>query len=460
MAKVDPSIAQHRLTELESSDAHPKTVERLRQMVLEGSDFECYKVNAFRLADELAVTPAETLRALLFATRVGLFDLNWDIHCPSCLGIPEYHRHLMGLENSAHCDLCRVDWELSFDEQVEVTFTVNPEVRSIDYQDWGERDFDGKREWWRDVLNREERMPDAFGGIAAGATEVYDLNLREGMSYTYHMPTRQWRSGLIRVEGEPSSDVSEATLRADDEGRFSEAELVLPPGPAKLTVHYDTTVECGFILAPIEPRKNWVSASFLTTQQDFRDLFEGQFLAPDTSFAIRSLTLMFTDIKDSTAMYEELGDGKAYAVVQDHFRVMNELIRAHHGGVVKTIGDAVMAAFPKAVDGVRAACCIQGALASSDGPAKSVVVKIGLHRGPTIAVTSNRSVDYFGRTVNIAARVQGAARAGEVLMTSTFRHDPTVAAELEARSQNVDRRVAQFKGIAEATEVFVVTSSS
>jgi adenylate cyclase len=460
VAQADPSNMQDRLDDLESSNAHPDVVERLRQLLLEGSDFDCYKINAFRLAEELGLAPAEALRALLFATRIGLFDLNFDIHCPSCEGLPEYHRHLMGLQNRAHCQLCRVDWELSFDDQVEVTFTVNPEVRTIDYQDWADRDQEGKFAWWSDVLEREGRMPDALQGIAPGATEVIDLNLQAHKRYTYHMPTRLERAGLIRVEGQPTSEVSEAALRADDDGRFSAAELVLPPGPARLSVHYDTTVPCGFILAPVEAKKNWVSAAFLTTQQDFRDLFEGEFLAPDASFAIRSLTLMFTDIKDSTAMYEDLGDGRAYAVVQDHFRVINELIRRDGGGVVKTIGDAVMAAFPRAADGVRAACDIQQALACSDGPASDVVVKVGLHRGPTIAVTSNRSVDYFGRTVNIAARVQGAAGAGEVLMTRALHDDPAVAAELEARGLQIERQMAEFKGIAEAAEVFVISPRS
>ncbi len=159
-------------------------VERLRQLLLEGSDFDCYKINAFRLAQELGLAPAEALRALLFATRIGLFDLNFDIHCPSCGGLPEYHRHLMGLQNRAHCQLCRVDWELSFDDQVEVTFTVNPEVRTIDYQDWADRDQEGKFAWWSDVLIREGRMPDALQGIAPGATEVIDLNLQAHKRYT------------------------------------------------------------------------------------------------------------------------------------------------------------------------------------------------------------------------------------------------------------------------------------
>src|SRR5687768_15671829 len=104
------ATARERLDELAGSTAHPAMVAHLRALLDGGRDVDCYKVNAFRIAEELGLPRPDAVRALLFATRLGLFDLHWDVHCPSCQGVPEYHRHLMALQTRAHCELCEIDW--------------------------------------------------------------------------------------------------------------------------------------------------------------------------------------------------------------------------------------------------------------------------------------------------------------------------------------------------------------
>jgi class 3 adenylate cyclase len=205
---------------------------------------------------------------------------------------------------------------------------------------------------------------------------------------------------------------------------------------------------------------HWVSAAFVTSQQDFRDLFAGEFLSPNASFAVRSLTFVFTDITGSTQMYEALGDARAYAIVQEHFRLMTEIIREEQGGIVKTIGDAVMAVFPVNVDAVRAALRIQRAFAASGDPLNDVRVKIGIHRGPAIAVTSNRAVDYFGRTVNVAARAEGKARPREVLVSEAVLDDPAVTALLSAEEVATSRFSVELKGVAQPLTVASLTPTS
>jgi class 3 adenylate cyclase len=355
--------ATAKLTELRGSNASPVVVDRLTAMLSDGSDLDCYKINAFRLAAELAAPRADVVRALLAATRLGLFDLNWDIHCPSCRGVPEFHHHLAGIRERGHCAHCAIDWQLDIEEQVEVTFTANPDARRIDFSAFAMQP--GKMDWYFELLDREGRKPPVAGAPA-------------------------------------------------DAG----------------------------------PTKHWVSATYITSQQDFRDLFAGEFLSPDASFAVQSVTLLFSDVKGSTDMYETLGDARAYAIVQKHFAFMTEIIRRHEGGVVKTIGDAVMATFPQNADGVRAACEIQEALAGTGDPLRDVEVKIGLHRGPAIVVTSNRNVDYFGRTVNIAARTQSQANAREVLLTDAVISDPAVTTYLAGRALVPRVFEANVKGVA------------
>ena len=117
--------------ELKKSGCDKAVRGKIEDLLHNGKDFDLYKVNAFRIAHELKIHRTTALRGFLFATRIGLFDLNWDIYCPSCLGLPEYYRHMMGLKKRGHCALCEIDWELDFEKQVEVTFTVNPAVRKI-----------------------------------------------------------------------------------------------------------------------------------------------------------------------------------------------------------------------------------------------------------------------------------------------------------------------------------------
>jgi class 3 adenylate cyclase len=157
----------------------------------------------------------------------------------------------------------------------------------------------------------------------------------------------------------------------------------------------------------------------LLTNQTFRRLFRAERVQSSEGIGVRDLTVLFTDLKGSTAMYERIGDLRAFALVQQHFQHLGEVIQEHGGAIVKTIGDAVMAAFQRPVDAVRAAKAMQARIEQfNDGHGRrEIVLKIGIHRGPSIAVTLNDNLDYFGQTVNVAARVQGVAEADEICVS-------------------------------------------
>lgn len=424
----------HRFDALRSSAAHPAVVAWLHDTATTAADFDCYQINPFHVAELTGVSRLDAVRSFLFATRLGVTDLTWDIHCPSCTGQPEYHRHLMQLAERAHCPLCDLRWDLSIEDQLAVSFTVNPDVRRIDLESFCERTWPASRERLMARLARDGRFPALSAPIARGQTLTGPPGMVTIGDYDVEAPGHPEGRVTLVVAGEPTDDVQDLTLHIDEHGKVHPGALTLRPGPARLVVTSDyPRPEWGVSVRPRRPPRNWVSAAYVTSLQDFRDLFAGEYLAPDRSFAVRSTTLMFTDIKGSTALYEQLGDARAYDLVQRHFQVMAEVIRQREGGIIKTIGDAVMAAFPVNRDGALAALEIQQAFARVDAPLDAITVKIGVHRGPTIAVTSNRALDYFGRTVNLAARLQGASRPGEVLLSEAVLDDPEVRAALEAR---------------------------
>jgi class 3 adenylate cyclase len=139
--------------------------------------------------------------------------------------------------------------------------------------------------------------------------------------------------------------------------------------------------------------------------------------------------LLFTDLKGSTAMYERLGDLNAYALLREHFALLGAIVQEHSGAIVKTIGDAVMAVFSRPTDAVSAALHILGEIehynANHGDP--SIILKLGAHCGPSIAVTLNDNLDYFGQTVNVAARVQSLAEAGEICISEALNAAPGVS---------------------------------
>ena len=181
----------------------------------------------------------------------------------------------------------------------------------------------------------------------------------------------------------------------------------------------------------------------------FHERFTDEVLSTEESLEIRNVVFLFTDIKGSTALYEQLGDAKAYNLVREHFKVLFEAVEAHHGIVVKTIGDAVMASFRLPSDALRAALAVHGSIDALKVPGtdEAVVVKMGVHAGPAIAVTLNDRFDYFGQTVNRAARIQGLAKNQEIYFSDEVFRDAQSRRELAARKAAVRRWKTQLKGI-------------
>jgi class 3 adenylate cyclase len=131
-------------------------------------------------------------------------------------------------------------------------------------------------------------------------------------------------------------------------------------------------------------------------------------------------------------------------------------IAAHGGGVVKTIGDAVMAVFPSPEQGVRAALDIQKNIAqwNETDVADEIVIKIGLHHGAAIAVNSNDRLDYFGRSVNIAARIEGASLGGDFVLSGPCYARPEVQRILAENAVEIQHFEARLKGIEDVVTLY------
>ena len=199
----------------------------------------------------------------------------------------------------------------------------------------------------------------------------------------------------------------------------------------------------------------FLTAKMLLNHQTFREIYKIQQLDPELRLSIGNQTVMFTDLKGSTAMYEQTGDYQAYALVQRHFDLLTDCTRRHAGSVVKTIGDAIMATFSNPIDGFCAALEMIQTIEELNQPGTEVRLglKVGLHSGPVLAVNANERLDFFGQTVNLAARVQGLAEAGEIWLTESA-FSPSTHDVLNDAGYLADPQSAFLKGISQATSVW------
>lgn len=138
-----------------------------------------------------------------------------------------------------------------------------------------------------------------------------------------------------------------------------------------------------------------------------------------------TVTIMFTDIEDSTGTTERLGDVRAQAWLREHNAIVRAQIKEHQGFEVKSMGDGFMVAFPSARRALNCAVAIQRACSAysethRDAPIR---VSIGAHTGEAIKETG----DFYGKTVIVASRIGARARGGEILVSATLR-DLTVSA--------------------------------
>ena len=199
------------------------------------------------------------------------------------------------------------------------------------------------------------------------------------------------------------------------------------PGPVRLSIDNRTEgriLPGVFVAGPalealLGGRRPFLSAKRLLTNQTFRDLYRTDTLSVEQRLKVTSSTFLFTDLKGSTELYERVGDLVAYDLVRAHFQVLNEIVASESGAVVKTIGDAVMATFPEPHQAISAALRMREQMhaLSEERGTEDLILKIGIHEGPCLAVYLNDRQDYFGQTVNIASRVQELATDDSIFAT-------------------------------------------
>ena len=418
-----------------------KMVSEIRSFILSAEDAQLYHINPYRFAAHRKVDRTGALRAFLHLTKGGLFNLFWNIHCPACKGVTQHSNSLLTLKHADKCPVCSTVFDAGFDKSIEVSFGVKPSIiKPADVDDFAK------------VVAGFDLEPGINIELDRGESHYLKTDLKEG-NYFIFISGEQKALNLVVVPGK-STETQKITFEYKDNLPLLTI-AVAKEGPAEIVIVNKERGKKVMTFARLGPQR-WPSAAVVSSLQDFRDLFSSEMLSLNETFSIENLGFLFTDLKGSTELYERLGDAQAFALVKEHFYIMERLVREHSGGIVKTIGDAVMAVFTNPSDALRTAVEMIEAFDDLETAKKlknSIIVKVGIHHGPCIAVTLNERIDYFGTTVNIAARVQGLSDGRDVMASGAIFNESNAAELLREKGWANEPFTTSLKGLKASYQV-------
>ncbi|WP_426434111.1 adenylate/guanylate cyclase domain-containing protein [Bradyrhizobium genosp. P] len=449
-------------------------VEMLERMVLKAPDHALNRMNALDLAAKAGIDEERVIAGLLHAVGLGMLEMTWSVMCPSCAGVLSANKTLKTLTSTQYsCGFCAAGYETTLDNLVEVTFTVSPRLRKIaahspdrlsvaDYY---------RQVFWSSAINLPDDLEKVLREVTLetvdlppGERAILSMQVPEGTLIVFDPVTHA--AQFLDVKGE------EASQRQNLSVTFNKAQLpvetvILRPGPLRLTLENrtdDRVLPAVWVASQalddlLTRRKPILTAKRLLTNQTFRDLYRTDTLAFGQRLKILSLTFLFSDLKDSTALYDRVGDLVAFDLVNEHFRLLQEIIASERGAIVKTIGDAVMATFETPDRAIAAAIRMREAMSDlgAERQHQSLRLKMGIHEGSCLAVTLNGQQDYFGQTVNVASRVQGLAASRSIVVTESVVENSETRILLEAHGLTPTRRTVALSGIADKVSVYEIS---
>ena len=444
----------------QSSD--PDCAAAIERSVRDAPDRELCRVNVLAFAAVNGLDEERTIAAYLHAARLGLFELSWNVLCPGCGGVLDAGTTLKNVNRDEYdCGLCASGYKPTLDEMVEVTFTVSPRVRRIaahNPDDLPEVEY-YRQIFWSSGVDLPETLDESLAEFTVDSIELPPgekavLSVQLPAEFVIAFDPVTHGTQFIDVKGEPTRERQALTMVFNNV-KAPVGTIDMRPGPLRLSLENRTDRR---VLPAL-----WVAAEPLhrllgLTNQTFRDIYRTDTLDVDQRLKITSLTFLFTDLKGSTALYERVGDLVAYDLVRQHFHILYEVVAAETGAVVKTIGDAVMATFQTPDRALAAALRMREEMTRINAERKNedLLLKIGIHEGPCLAVTLNNSQDYFGQTVNMAARVQGLASSRAIFVTKSVVEDEKSAKILETSGSHPMMQRAALRGIADETTVYEI----
>ena len=393
----------------------PMIIERVGDFLELAPSQEVARIRPLALARRLGVDADAVVNACFRGAADGVLMLLWDILCPVCRIPSQVMDTLRALQDHGHCESCRLDFELDFANSVELIFRVHPEIRETDVATY--------------CAGSPAHSPHvaAQARVAAGERIVLDLALETG-SYRLRGPQLPYAIDF-RVEPGVSAKRWDLDLKR---GPNADLPKTLRAGVQVLALANTHDREILVRVERMAPRDDALTAARASSLALFRELFPGEVLSPGQLISLDTVTLLVTDVDHAGDLYTDLGDARAFAILLEQFRLIDAVVRAQGGALIKTIHEGTVSAFADPAAAVRAALELSGVVAIGE-KTRDLALQVGVHRGAAMVATLNDHLDYFGTTVSLATHLPKLARAGQILLTRPVASDPRVAAMLNER---------------------------
>ena len=499
--KVNESALEEDLAKVEGvRNWSPRVISKLENSIRSADDEELFRVNPLEWAQGKNVDDHEAIDLFLHATKAGLFYMDWNVICPCCGKITQSLRDLHSMQAQINCTVCFRNDQATLDDYVQITFTLSQSIRSLRYhhpetlslEDYcfkylferGVRIGEGGTLTLADFLGQITKH---FSTFSPGEKITVEAEVGQGILFCDDLFSQKGFAFL--ADDTPTTEVQTVAIKLTEAGFEVPLPQIMPgelhiahkfmkgtfyplhPGKVILELEQASASQAALFVwgALIEQIRTFPDVGFvpsltakrLFANQTFHDLFHDEVFRDSEGFGVKDVTILFTDLKSSTQLYQQIGDLNAFALVREHYGVLNKAICNQHGAVVKTIGDAIMATFSQPVEAVGAGLEMLKELRKLNQASQrgDLILKIGIHRGAAISVTLNDSIDYFGQTVNIASRVQGSAGGEEIYLTEGIFCSAGVQDLLRDQHCQTEPVQVQLKGIEEQVKIYKVTSA-
>jgi class 3 adenylate cyclase len=484
----------------------PRVISKLENSIRTADDEDLFRLNPLQWGSQKGVDEHEAVDLFLHGAKAGLFYMEWNVVCKCCGKIMQSLRDLHGLHSHDSCNVCFRKDRATLDDYVQITFTLSPSIRALRFhqpetlslEEYCFKYLFEPSARSAGILTLSDVMQlfkKHFSTFSPGEKILVETEAAPG--FLSCVDVFHQRSFGLLATGEPTTETREITVTLTDSG-FEVPLPAIKPGefqigpvayagalyqirPGKIVMKFehraaaktalmvvyfpsfglpaDIQMPAGAEIVNIQFSSPRLTAKRLFACQTFHDLFRAEVFQESEGFEVKDVTILFTDLKSSTQLYQKIGDLNAYAMVREHYGVLNKAVLNQHGAVVKTIGDAIMATFLQPVDAVGAGLEMLKELQrlNQGSHRGDLILKIGVHRGAAISVTLNERIDYFGQTVNIASRVQNSAGGDEIYLTEEIYSSPGVPELLQKNGCKAESILTQLKGIDEQVKVYKVT---
>lgn len=437
--RTPTAAAQARAARFAAAPVDPVVRRRIAELLHGQPDEQLVAIKPFDLARVWRAEPREVVRGLLHATRAGLFDLEWQVNCPVCRVGAEAVPRLDQLGHRLHCAECDVSYDVDFADHVEATFTVNPAIRPVQREV-----FCASSPAWR---------PHVHGYVAVPGRTTRDVGpLPEGELVVRARGTAR----QLRVAGPARAADPRVAARITD-GAIEAIAAAPGLAPRALRLVNDTDRPVRILVERAGWEAESVRARLLMTLPDYVELFSADAPASGMQLAVGELAVAFTDVVGSTELYERVGDARAFALVQEHWRSAARIAAAHHGTVIKTLGDGLLLTYPTVGEAIAATLEMMAhidELGAREG--LPLAIRAGVHEGPCYLVRGHERADLFGRTVNLASRLATVGGGQQIALLARAVVQPAALAALDADELHVEHREVELRGVRGVHQVALV----